>query len=194
MQDRNHVKGKTLIFSAPSGSGKTTIVRYLLKQNLNLEFSVSACSRKPRSEEVHGRDYYFLSVEEFRKNIEDGKFVEWEEVYRDHFYGTLKSELERIWQAGRYAIFDVDVIGGRNLKKIFGQNALAVFVKPPSLETLEERLTDRSTDSEEKILERIDKAVEEMEYAKYFDVVLVNDKLDTALEEALNIVKKFLET
>ena len=184
--------GKSIIFSAPSGSGKTTIVKHLLQKGLKLEFSVSACSRNPRENEIHGRDYYFLSVEEFRSRIENNEFVEWEEVYRDHFYGTLKSELERIWEAGNHVVFDVDVVGGINLKKIFGDDAFAVFVKPPSLEVLEQRLRDRSTDTEEKIKARLDKASEEMEYADRFDVVLVNDSLDDVLVNAEKVVSEFL--
>ena len=184
--------GKSIIFSAPSGSGKTTIVKHLLQKGLKLEFSVSACSRNPRENEIHGRDYYFLSVEEFRSRIENNEFVEWEEVYRDHFYGTLKSELERIWEAGNHVVFDVDVVGGINLKKIFGDDALAVFVKPPSPEVLEQRLRDRSTDTEEKIKARLDKASEEMEYADRFDVVLVNDSLDDVLVNAEKVVSEFL--
>lgn len=186
------MKGKAIIFSAPSGSGKTTIVRHLLKQDLNLEFSVSACSRKPRGNEVHGKDYYFFSVEEFRKGIEKGDFIEWEEVYKDHFYGTLTSELERIWKAGKHVIFDVDVVGGKNLKTIFKEKALAVFVQPPSIEVLGQRLRDRSTDSEEKIIDRLAKASREMEYSKNFDRIIVNDRLEDTLTEAKQVVLNFL--
>jgi guanylate kinase len=186
------MKGKSLIFSAPSGAGKTTIVRHLLQLDLDLEFSVSACSRKPRENEVHGRDYYFMSVEEFRAGIERDEFVEWEEVYRDQYYGTLKSELDRIWNAGKHAVFDVDVVGGRDLKQIFGEDALAVFVKPPSLEVLEQRLRIRSTDTEEKIRTRLAKAASEMEFAGSFDVILVNDRLEDALAEAERVVREFL--
>ena len=184
--------GKSIIFSAPSGSGKTTIVRHLLQSGLNLEFSVSACSRKPRENEVHGRDYYFLSVEEFKAGIEKDAFVEWEEVYKDHFYGTLKSELERIWHAGKNVIFDVDMVGGKKLKEIFRDDALAVFVRPPTLEVLEQRLRDRSSDPEEKIRDRLAKASSEMEYADYFDVIIINDRLEDALSEAEKIVREFL--
>ena len=186
------MKGKAIIFSAPSGSGKTTIVRHLLNKGLNLEFSVSACSRNPRKDEVHGKDYYFLSVEDFRKGIEKGDFIEWEEVYKDHFYGTLTSELERIWKAEKHVIFDVDVVGGKNLKTIFKEKALAVFVQPPSIEVLGQRLRDRSTDSEEKIIDRLAKASEEMEYAGQFDVIIVNDILEDALAMAENVVSEFL--
>jgi guanylate kinase len=186
------MSGKSLIFSAPSGAGKTTIVRHLLQLDLNLGFSVSACSRKPRENEVQGRDYYFMSVEEFKAGIGRDEFVEWEEVYEGHYYGTLKRELDRIWKAGKHVVFDVDVVGGSNLKRIFGQNALAVFVKPPSMEALEERLRDRSTESEEKILNRLAKAAREMEYAGLFDVILVNDRLEETLEQAEHLVRAFL--
>lgn len=186
------MKGKAVIFSAPSGSGKTTLVKHLLQSELNLEFSVSACSRKPRQNEVHGKDYYFLSVGEFQKGIENGDFVEWEEVYTDHYYGTLKSELERIWNAGRHVIFDVDVVGGSNLKKIFGDDALAVFVRPPSMAILEKRLRDRSTDPEDRIQARLAKASMEMEYADSFDVVIINDRLEDAMSEAERVVSGFL--
>ncbi len=188
------MKGKSIIFSGPSGSGKTTIVRHLLKLDLNLEFSVSACSREPRKNEVHGRDYYFLSVEEFQAGIEREEFLEWEEVYKDHYYGTLKSELERIWHAGRHAVFDVDVVGGRDLKEIFGEDALAVFVKPPSQEVLEKRLRERLTDPETKIAARLDKAASEMEYAGLFDVIIVNDRLEEAFSKAEKLVRDFLSS
>jgi len=186
------MKGKSIIFSAPSGSGKTTIVKHLLKQDLNLEFSISACSREPRENEVHGKDYYFLSVQDFRKGIEQGDFIEWEEVYKGHYYGTLKSEMIRIWNAGRHVVFDVDVVGGSNLKIILGDDALAIFVKPPSLEILEQRLRDRSSDPEEKIRDRLAKASKEMEYANLFDVILLNDRLEDALTKAKDVVAKFL--
>lgn len=186
------MKGRAIIFSAPSGSGKTTIVRHLLKAIPVLEFSISACSREPRENELHGRDYYFLTREEFRTGIERDEFLEWEEVYEGHYYGTLKTELERIWHAGKHAVFDVDVVGGSNLKGIFGEDALAVFIRPPSLEILEQRLRDRSTDPEEKIRDRIAKASSEMEYADRFDVIIVNDRLEDTLAEAERIVRDFL--
>lgn len=186
------MKGRAIIFSAPSGSGKTTIVRHLLKAIPVLEFSISACSREPRENELHGRDYYFLTREEFRTGIERDEFLEWEEVYEGHYYGTLKTELERIWHAGKHAVFDVDVVGGSNLKGIFGEDALAVFIRPPSLEVLEQRLRDRSTDPEEKIRDRIAKASSEMEYADRFDVIIVNDRLEDTLAEAERIVRDFL--
>lgn len=185
-------KGKCVIFSAPSGAGKTTIVHHLLKQNLGLEFSVSACSREPRENEVDGKDYYFLGTAAFREKIKDNAFVEWEEVYTNNFYGTLKSEMERIWNEGRTVIFDVDVIGGLNLKKQFGEDALAVFVQPPSYEELEKRLRTRSTESEEKINQRMEKANKELSFADKFDVILVNDDLTIACSKAEAIVEEFL--
>ena len=186
-------QGKLLVFSAPSGSGKTTIVRHLLKQeDLNLEFSISCTTREPRGEEVHGKDYYFISLEEFKKHIKAEDFVEWEEVYRDNFYGTLKSEVERIWAKGKNVIFDIDVIGGLHLKKKFGDKALAIFVQPPSLEVLIERLTSRGTDLPEKLAERIKKADKELLYADQFDVILKNHELETACKEAEKLVTEFL--
>lgn len=185
--------GKCIIFSAPSGAGKTTIVRYLLGSHLGLEFSVSACSRNRRPNEVHEVDYHFLTIEEFRDKINNGAFIEWEEVYTDNYYGTLKSEIERIWSLGKHVIFDVDVKGGLNLKKYFGDKALAVFVMPPSIDHLEKRLRSRNTESEESIRRRIDKAASELEYAPQFDVILLNDDLETACQEALQKVSAFLE-
>lgn len=184
--------GKCIIFSAPSGAGKTTIVHYLLGQDLGLAFSVSACSRDPRPNEVDGRDYHFLGVDGFRAAISAGRFVEWQEVYTNNFYGTLRSELERIWAEGKAVIFDVDVVGGLNLKRIFGDNALAVFVQPPSYEILEERLRSRSTETEEKINMRLAKASQELDQAAEFDVQLLNDNLDHACAEAKRLVEGFL--
>lgn len=184
--------GKCVIFSAPSGAGKTTIVHYLLEQQIGLEFSVSACSRDPRPNETHGKDYYFLGVEGFKKAIEGGDFIEWEEVYTNNFYGTLRSELERIWNDGKAVIFDVDVVGGLNIKRIFGEHALAVFVQPPSYEILEERLRGRSTESEEKINMRLAKAKQELSRVNEFDYVLLNDDLEKACAEAKTVVKQFL--
>lgn len=186
--------GKAIIVSAPSGAGKTTIVHHLLHGPHNLAFSVSACSRKQRANEIDGKDYYFLSVDDFRQRIRENAFVEWEEVYEDHYYGTLKSEVERIWQSGRHVIFDVDVVGGRNLKSAFGDRALSIFVQPPSEAVLEERLRSRASESEEMIRRRLDKAREELEQARHFDVVLVNDKLSEALTAADQIVGKFLQS
>lgn len=176
--------GKLLIFSAPSGSGKTTIVRQLLENNANLGFSISAATRAKRGEEVHGKDYYFLSPDEFRANIEDDAFAEWEEVYTDTYYGTLKSEIERLWASGKHVIFDVDVKGGISLKKYYGDKALAIFVKVPSLEEVERRLRDRGTDSEESITKRIAKMEYEMSFQEQFDRVLVNDQLEVAVQTA----------
>lgn len=186
------MKGKLIIFSAPSGAGKTTLVKHLLQQNFRLEFSVSATSRQPRPGEVDGKDYYFLTQEDFRKKIGDEEFLEWEEVYNGIFYGTLKSEVERIRSAGKNVIFDVDVVGGLNIKKIYGSEALAVFVQPPSVEELRKRLENRSTESEEKIKMRIAKAEQEIEFASRFDVIIVNDDLPKALNEAENVVSEFL--
>ena len=186
------MKGKAIIFSAPSGAGKTTIVKHLLQLDMGLEFSISACSRPPRQQEVDGRDYYFMSAADFRKHIAQDDFLEWEEVYRDHYYGTLKSELDRIWSRQKHVVFDVDVIGGLNLKEYFGQNALAVFVQPPSMQELEKRLRDRSTDTDDKIHNRMEKAGDELKYARQYDVVLVNDNLEDTLGEAERLVRDFL--
>jgi len=185
---------KCVIFSAPSGAGKTTIVHYLLNQNVGLEFSISACSRAPRENEVNGKDYHFFSVDEFKAKIQQGDFIEWEEVYENNFYGTLKSEIERIWNAGKAVIFDVDVIGGLNLKKIFKEQALAVFVQAPSIEILEERLRYRSTETEEKIQMRMSKARQEMAKAPEFDYILNNSELSQACEEAKSVVERFLKS
>ncbi len=186
------MKRKTVIFSAPSGSGKSTIVHHILDLHPEMEFSVSATSRAPRGTEQDGIDYYFIPPEEFRRRIEGGEFVEYEEVYRDRFYGTLKSEVERIWNAGHVIIFDVDVKGGVNLKKYFGDAALSVFIKAPSVEVLRERLIGRATDSPEAIAERVAKATEELTYEDKFDYVLVNDDLATAYAEAERVVDEFL--
>lgn len=185
-------KGKCIIFSAPSGAGKTTIVHHLLSKNLGLEFSVSACSRPIRVNEKEGEDYYFLTVDEFKQKIKNNDFLEWEEVYKDNFYGTLKSEIERIWSHGNHVIFDVDVIGGMSLKKIFSEKALSVFVKAPSIKHLEERLKLRHTETPESIARRIGKAEKEMLYADKFDHVLLNENLETAFDEAEKVVSNFL--
>ncbi|MEO7977540.1 guanylate kinase [Flavobacterium sp.] len=186
-------KGKLIVFSAPSGSGKTTIVRHLLKQeDLNLEFSISAASREARGEEKHGKDYYFISIEEFKKHIKAEDFLEWEEVYRDNFYGTLKSEIERIWALGKNVIFDIDVAGGLRIKHKFPQQTLAVFVKPPSVDELKRRLKERSTESDDKINMRIAKASVELATAPQFDVIIKNYDLPLALEEAHQLVKNFV--
>jgi len=187
------MKGKLIIFSAPSGAGKTTIVKLLLEKLSELEFSISACSRAKRAEEKEGRDYYFLSVEEFKSKLENDEFLEWEEVYKDHFYGTLKSEIQRIWDKGKHVIFDVDVIGGLNIKKFYGEKALSIFVQPPSLTHLKERLKGRSTDTDENIEIRLGKAEEEMKYAKQFDKILINDDLGRAVEEGVGLITGFLK-
>lgn len=185
--------GKVLIFSAPSGSGKSTIVNHILGLHPEIEFSVSATSRPPRGQEQEGVEYYFLSVEEFRRRIEADQFVEYEQVYEGRYYGTLKSEVERIWAKGHVIIFDVDVKGGVNLKKYFGDKALSVFIQAPSVEELKRRLIFRNTDAPEAIEERVAKAAEEMTYAPKFDVVLINDNLDKAYAEAENMVDDFLK-
>ena len=187
-------QGKLIVFSAPSGSGKTTLVHYLLQQpELNLAFSVSAASRDKRPNEVDGKDYYFISPGEFKQKIKEDAFVEWEEVYKDNYYGTLKSEVERLLNEGKNVIFDIDVKGGLNIKKQYPDNSLAIFVKPPSVEELKKRLQSRQTETPEKIKMRIDKADEEMQYAKDFDVIIINDNLDKAKKEAYQTVKSFLE-
>ncbi|CAG5080252.1 guanylate kinase [Parvicella tangerina] len=187
-------QGKAIIFSAPSGAGKTTIVRHLLSVRDDLSFSISACSRPRRNRtEIDGVDYYFLSVEEFKKKVADDEFVEWEEVYEDSFYGTLKSEVQRIWDLGKTVIFDVDVVGGKNLKDYFGADALAIFVKPPSIQHLRDRLNLRDTETEESINIRMAKAEKEMGYATHFDYVLKNDELEVALKEAEEVVSNFLD-
>ncbi len=184
---------KVIIFSAPSGSGKTTIVKELLNnKSLNLSFSISACTRPRRENEVDGKDYYFLSVEEFKKKISDGEFLEWEEVYPGSFYGSLKSEVERLSKLGKNVLFDVDVIGGLNIKKYYGDNALAIFIKAPSIQELERRLVNRSLDREEVIKTRIEKAKYELEFANKFDKIIINDNLSTAIKEAENAVKEFI--
>jgi len=186
-------KGKLIVFSAPSGSGKTTIVRYLLEQKeLNLEFSISATSREKRGNEVDGKDYYFLSAEEFKKKIKNEEFLEWEEVYRDNFYGTLKTEVERIWKLGKHVIFDIDVSGGLRIKRKFPEETLAIFVKPPSIDELKIRLKKRKTESDDKINMRVAKASAELATAPLFDKVVVNKNLDKALEEAYTLVDEFV--
>ncbi len=187
-------KGKLIILSAPSGSGKTSIVRYLLKQEeLKLEFSVSATSRKLRGTEIDGKDYYFISLDTFKKQIKADAFAEWEEVYTNNYYGTYKKEIDRIRNQGKNVVFDIDVVGGLNLKKLYPKETLAIFVKPPSVKELENRLRNRKTDTEEKIQERLSKATEELSYEKDFDVVVVNKDLDKARVEAYELVQSFIQ-
>jgi len=190
----NPKQGKLIVFSAPSGSGKTTIVHHLLEQKeLNLGFSVSATSRPRRAQEEHGRDYYFLSKEAFENHIKNNDFLEWEEVYKDNYYGTLQAEVERIWNEGKAVIFDIDVVGGLRIKNKYPENTLAIFVQPPSLEVMEQRLRNRKTETEEKILERLNKAEKELKFATDFDVILINDELATAKKEAKRLVETFLK-
>lgn len=186
------MKGKMVIVSAPSGAGKTTIVKHIISQIPTLGFSVSATSRKPRSGEVDGVDYYFLTSEDFRKRIDSGEFFEWEEVYPDHYYGTPKSEIDHIWNQGKHIIFDVDVMGGRNLKRLSGDSSLSLFIMPPSIKELENRLRLRAKDSEEKIKIRVEKAVEEISYASDFDTIIINDDIESAKCEAVAIILNFL--
>ena len=183
---------KVLIFSAPSGSGKTTIVRALLQRYSQFEFSISATSRQPRGEEHNGKDYYFLSNDEFHRLVAEEAFVEWEEVYSGTCYGTLRSEVERIWQKGHVILFDVDVVGGINLRRIFGDKACSIFIMPPSIEELQNRLIGRGTDSAEVIARRVAKADKEIERAAEFDHIVVNDCLDTAISQTVEIIDKFL--
>ena len=187
-------RNKLIVFSAPSGSGKTTLVKHLLTQNLPLGFSISATSRSPRGQEIEGVDYYFLSQEAFQKKIEEDAFVEYEEVYNGAFYGTLRSEVERLWAEGKHVLFDIDVVGGLNIKEQFPEETLAIFVQPPSLEELENRLRKRGTETEDKIQQRLDKSAKELIYSQDFDVILVNDNLNTAKQEVVRLVKQFLQS
>lgn len=185
--------GKLIIFSAPSGSGKSTIINYLMTQNLNLSFSISATSRAPRGTEQNGVEYFFLTPEEFKQRIANNEFLEYEEVYKDRFYGTLKAQVEKQLAAGQNVIFDVDVVGGCNIKKFYGDRALSVFIQPPSLEELRKRLTGRGTDAPEVIESRLAKATFELSYAEKFDVVIVNDNLEKAQAEALKTIRDFIQ-
>ena len=185
---------KVIIFSAPSGSGKSTIINYLMQQGLNLHFSVSATSRPPRGKEQHGVEYYFLTPDEFRKRIADGDFLEYEEVYKDRYYGTLKQQVDAQLEKGENVVCDVDVLGGQNIKKHYGKQALSLFIQPPSIEVLRQRLEGRGTDAPEVINDRIARAEFELSFAPKFDKVIINDDLQTAQQEALRIVKDFLES
>lgn len=193
--DSNIKKGKLIVFSAPSGSGKTTIVRHLLKQEeLNLEFSISATSREKRGQEIDGKDYYFLDLKAFKNKIKNDEFLEWEEVYRDNFYGTLKTEVERIWAKGKHVIFDIDVSGGLRIKKKYPEETLALFVKPPDLNELIIRLKERGEESPEKISMRVAKAPAELATAPLFDEIVLNKDLDKALDDAYNLVSNFINS
>jgi guanylate kinase len=187
------MKGKMVIFSAPSGAGKTSIVKGVLEQVQDLEFSVSACSRPKREGERHGADYYFLSPEAFREKIEKGEFLEWEEVYPGSYYGTLHSEVERIWKGGKHVIFDVDVAGGINIKKQYPEQALSIFVMPPSIEELRSRLVNRGTETEETLARRLGKAEEEISFSNEFDQIVVNDDLRQATGQAVELINAFLK-
>lgn len=184
--------GKAILFSAPSGCGKTTIIKELMRYFDCFDFSISATSRAPRGEEVNGKDYYFLSHDEFKARVAKGDFLEWEEVYQGTCYGTLKSEVDRIWNQGNVIVFDVDVNGGKNIKSYFGADALSVFVMPPSVEVLEQRLRSRGTDSEEAIVKRLARSAEELKQAPAFDVTIVNDDLQRAVAEAKQVIEKFI--
>ncbi len=186
------MNGKLIIFSAPSGSGKSTIINYLLKQNLNLAFSISATSRPPRGEEKHGVEYFFLSPDEFRQRISNNEFLEYEEVYKDRYYGTLKAQVEKQLEAGQNVVFDVDVVGGCNIKKFYGDRALSLFIQPPCVEELRRRLIGRGTDAPEVIEHRVAKAEYELSFASKFDKVIINDDLEVAKAEALKVIKEFL--
>lgn len=190
----NNFTGKAIIFSAPSGAGKTTIVKSLLANKLPLSFSISACSRQKRENEINGKDYHFLSIEDFKQKINEQAFIEWEEVYENNYYGTLKSEIERIWNDKKHVVFDVDVVGGLNLKKHFGNNALAIFIQPPSMDVLIERLRNRATESEASLNKRINKAKHEMTYSPSFDSIIINDQLEKTIEVAEKKVKDFLNS
>ena len=193
MSSKTNHPGKLIVFSAPSGSGKTTIVRYLLAQEeLNLEFSVSATSRAKRGDEIDTKDYYFLSIDDFKQHIKADEFLEWEEVYRDNFYGTFKKEVERIWDLGKHVIFDIDVSGGLRVKRKFPEQTLAIFVKPPSIDALKIRLKKRQTESQDKINMRVAKASAELATAPLFDCIIENDVLEMAQKEAYTTVSQFI--
>ena len=193
MNSSNNFQGKAVIISAPSGAGKTTLVNKLLKAKLPLSFSVSACSRAPRDGEEDKKDYYFFSVEEFKEKIKAQDFVEWEEVYKGNFYGTLKKEIERIWEEKKHVVFDVDVVGGISLKKYFKENSISIFIKPPSMEVLSERLKKRNSDDRKAIKNRLEKSFEEMKSIDKFDKIIINDELNISTKYIVEIVEKFLK-
>jgi guanylate kinase len=184
--------GKAIILSAPSGAGKTTIVKNLIKTQIPIVFSISACSRTKRNNEKNGKDYYFLSIEEFKNNINNNSFIEWEEVYENNFYGTLKTEIIRIWESNNHVIFDVDVIGGIALKKYFNEKALSIFIDPPSTEVLFERLRKRDTDDSHSLKRRMEKAESELSYKNQFDQIITNDKLEIAIKQTTELVQNFI--
>jgi guanylate kinase len=183
---------KLVILSAPSGAGKSTIISQLIKKDFNLEFSISACTRKPRGEEKHGVEYYFFYINDFKQKIENNEFIEWEEVYKNNFYGTLKTEIDRIFAKGNNVIFDIDIAGGLNIKKQYGNNAISIFIMPPSIEELENRLKTRGTDSLDDIKNRVEKAKFEISFSNKFDIVVVNENVETAVNEISNILTNFL--
>lgn len=187
------MKGKVIIVSAPSGAGKTSIVRHLLEQVPSLKFSISATTRPKRDYEIDGKDYYFLTPEQFKERLANDEFLEWQEVYADQFYGSLKSEVERIWSNGQAVIFDVDVLGGLNIKKFYGDEALSVFIEPPTMEELENRLKNRGTETDASLKKRLAKAEYELSFARQFDKIVLNDDLKTAQQEMIDLVQDFLE-
>ena len=193
MNSSNDFQGKAVIISAPSGAGKTTLVNKLLKAKLPLLFSISACSRAPREGEEDKKDYYFLSIEEFKEKIKAQDFIEWEEVYQGNFYGTLKKEIERIWEEKKHVVFDVDVIGGISLKEYFKENSISIFIKPPSMEVLSKRLKKRNTEDRESIKNRLEKSFEEMKSIDKFDKIIINDELSISTKNIIEIVEKFLK-
>jgi guanylate kinase len=188
------MNGKLVIISAPSGAGKTTIVNHLLKKEFGLEFSISATTRSTRGKEKNGKEYYFISTEDFKKKIRNNEFTEWQEVYKDQFYGTLKSEIERIWSDKKHVVFDVDVKGGINLKNIFGARAISIFLMPPSVEELEKRLLRRAIDDKSRVKVRVEKAIQEIKLADNFDRIVINDNLERAQKEVYEMVSSFLKT
>ncbi len=192
MSPLKNFRGKAIIISAPSGAGKTTLVKRLLETGLPIEFSISACSRKPRENEINGKDYYFLTIDEFKTQIQNSSFIEWEEVYENNFYGTLKKEIDDIWKMEKHVIFDVDVQGGISLKKYFGKNAISIFIKPPSLKTLIERLVKRNTENVASISSRIEKSKKEMKYINEFDCIIENDDLSDATKNIIRVVEEFI--